>query len=269
MRARLSQFVLILAACALSACVSMPPDHVALDARARDNVQSTDVVAPVRQGEIYVFVPQTNSAGQGLLGVAIAAGVDAVRTSNAEQAVKPLRDAIIDLNFDDLLREDLKASMSQVQWLHVNDVKVIKDVATASLDGAITDSKAGAVLMADADYHLSTDGGTLYIIINANLFPNSPVLTPPKAPDADSKPKSDRNNAIYRNAFMFEARLPARHRNPSPQHGHLGRQPRRADARDHDQGRGETDGAHGHRYPGSPLGRSRTGQGRQRAQRRA
>jgi hypothetical protein len=142
------------------------------------------------------------------LGALIVAGVDAVRTTKAEDAVKPLRDAAIDFNFDDLLRQDLQASMSKVQWLNVTDVKVIKDVATASLDSAITNSKASAVLMVGADYHLSNDGGTFYIAVGARMFPNSPALTPPKATDANAKPKSDVNNVIYRNTFTFEAKVP-------------------------------------------------------------
>lgn len=218
MRARLSRLILILAGLGLSACAGTPPAHVALDINARNNVHSTDVVAPVRQGEVYVFVPQASTGGQGgLLGALIVAGVDAVRTSNAEDAVKPLRDAVIDFNFDDVLRQDLKASMSKVQWLNVTEVKVIKDVATASLDSAITNSKASAVLMVAADYHLSNDGGTFYIAVRANLFPNSLALTPPKAGDANAKPKSDLSNAIYRNSFLFEAKVPGatddRHRN--------------------------------------------------------
>jgi hypothetical protein len=209
MRARLSHLILILAGLGLSACARMPPDHVALDIQARNNVHSTDVVAPVRQGEVYVFVPQTSTGGQGgLLGALVAAGIDSVRTSKAEDAVKPLRDAVVDFNFDDVLRQDLKASMSKVQWLNVTEVKVIKDVATASLDSAITDSKASAVLMVAADYHLSNDGSTFDIAIKANLFPNSLALTQPKTTDANAKPKSDVNNAIYRNAFTFEAKVP-------------------------------------------------------------
>ena len=211
MRARFSHFVLILTGCALSACVTVPPAHVALDARARDNIQSADVVAPVRQSEIYVFVPATDPAlaGGGLLGALIAVGVDNVRTSHAEDAVKSLRDAVIDYNFDDQLRDDLKASMAKVQWLHVDKVKVIKDVTSAGMDNAITSSTASAVLMANADYHLSTNADTLYIVINANLFPNTAALTPAK-PAADGKPeaKSNLTNALYRNAFMFEVRAP-------------------------------------------------------------
>lgn len=207
MRARLSQLILILAGLGLSACATTP-DHVALDIQARNNVHSTDVVAPVRQGEVYVFVPQASSGGQGLIGALVAAGIDSVRTSKAEDAVKPLRDAVIDFNFDDLLRQDLKASMSKVQWLNVTDVKVIKDVATASLDSAITGSKASAVLMVAADYHLSNDGSTFDIAVKADLFPNSLALTQPKTTDANTKPKSDVKNAIYRNTFTFEAKVP-------------------------------------------------------------
>ena|SRR5579859_5227769 len=207
MRARLSHLILILAGLGLSAC-ARAPEHVALDIAARNNVNSTDIVAPVRQGEVYVFVPPAGAPGGGLLGALIGVGIDSVRTSKAEDAVKPLRDAVIDFNFDDLLREDLKASMSKVQWLNVTDVKVIKDVATASLDSAITGSKASAVLMVAADYHLSNDGVTFSIAVRANLFPNSHALTPPKATDASAKPKSDQTNAIYRNVFTFQAKVP-------------------------------------------------------------
>jgi hypothetical protein len=211
MRVRLSHIVLILAGCALSACVTVPPAHVALESKTRDSIQSVDVVAPVRQSEIYVFVPATNPAmaGGGLLGALIAVGVDNVRTSNAEGAVKTLRDAVVDYDFDGQLRDDLKASMSQVQWLHVDKVKVIKEVSVADEDAVITNSTASAVLMADADYHLSTDGGTLYVVINANLFPNTAALTPSQSV-SDGKPvaKSSLTNALYRNAFMFVVRAP-------------------------------------------------------------
>ncbi len=131
-----------------------------------------------------------------------------MRTSHAEEAVKGLRDSVIDYNFDDQLRDDLKASMSQVQWLHVDKVKVIKDVSTTGLDSAITSSTASAVLMANADYHLSTNADTLYIIINANLFPNTAALTPAKpATDGKPEPRSSLTNALYRNAFMYEAKV--------------------------------------------------------------
>ncbi len=207
MRARLSHVFLILVGLGLSACGSTPP-HAALDIKARDNLHSTDIVAPVRQSEVYVFVPSAGAPGGGLVGALIGVGIDSVRTSKAEDAVKPLRDSVVDFNFDGVLREDLKASMAKVQWLNVADVKVIKDVATASLDSAIAGSKASAVLMVAADYHLTNDGGTYSIALRANLFPNSPALAPPKATDANGKAKSDLSNAIYRNTFTFEAKVP-------------------------------------------------------------
>jgi hypothetical protein len=199
---------------ALAACVTPVPPHEALPPAARDKIASTEMVAPIAQNEIYVYVPpsQLASSGQGgLLGAlvlaSIDAGVDKTRAGRAEKAVKPLRDAIVDFSFDDTLTSELKTAMAQVSWLHLDAARVVKETSVDSLNKAIADSKASAVLITAANYELSNDGSVLTVTLVADLYPNSDALNALKKP-ANTEQRSHPLNAIYRNTFVFEISAP-------------------------------------------------------------
>jgi len=207
---RLSGCFALISAIALAGCVTQTPTHVPLQAEARSEVASTEIVAPIRQSEIYVYVPPT-TAGQnnGLIGALIDAGVDAYRANTAETDVKSLRDAVVDMDFDRAWRDQLQTSLSNVPWTHLEGVRVVKEVPTpAVLDGVITGSKDAAVMIANSDYHLSNDGADLYIVVNVDLYAHSPALTAFKPANGDAKVVSAPANSIYRNSFMFHARAP-------------------------------------------------------------
>lgn len=207
MRQRFTQFLLLSAAAlSLSACVTVTPERVPLAAGARDAIASTDIVAPVAQSEIYVFVPPSqlaNSGGGGLLLALIDAGVDSARTHNAENDVKPVRDALVDYNFDDKLRTELKSSLSQVSFLHVSDARVIKDVLPKNVDAAIDGSKGAAVLVVGADYHLSNDGSQLTVTVAADMFAKDAALTAFKPAKGNAKVKSAAENALFRTKLVY------------------------------------------------------------------
>jgi len=199
----------LLLACLLSACVTPTPVHVALAPKAEENFPPTEVVAPIAQSEIYVYVPPTTAgAGQGLIGALLDASVDAYRAGTAEKDVKALRDTVVDLNFDADLTAQLKTSLSQIAWLHVDGVRVMKEVATKKIDGAITGSKDGAVLIAVADYQLSNDGQQLIITVHADLYPNGAALAAFRPAKGRADTPSDPSNSIYRNSFTFISTLP-------------------------------------------------------------
>ena len=133
MREGFFRLTILLPLCALAACSGMPVHEVLPDG-ARDRIGSTEVVAPVRQSEIYVFVPvATAGASQGLIGALVDVTIDSIRTSKAENAVKPLRNALVDFNFDDALQSDLKASLAQSKWLKVQNVRVQKDISNNAM----------------------------------------------------------------------------------------------------------------------------------------
>jgi hypothetical protein len=209
MHFRFERVAALLLALSLGACVTPTPTHVALAAPAQGAIASTEVVAPIAQSEIYIFVPATTAGqGQGLIGALIDAGVDSYRAGTAQTAIKPLRDAAVDMNFDRDLADQLKASLSPIAWLHLDGVRVVKEVATKKIDGAITGSKDAAVLVAVADYHLSNDGRQLSIVVNVDLYPNSASLAAFKPAKGNADVPSDPSNAIYRNTFTYECDLP-------------------------------------------------------------
>lgn len=216
MRLRHLQYLCLAPAALLAACATNTPPHAYLPDAARDKIASTEVVVPVRQSEIYVYVPPSTSGTQagaafGMLGVLVGAMVDTSvnnsRTSKAETAVKPLRDAIVDYNFDAALKDDVGKSLTQVGIAHVGNVRVAKEVTPEAMDAALTGSTDAAVLFTTADYHLSNDANQLSVVVTAMMFPNSDALRAVQ-PAQKTKTRTDAKNAIYRNTFMFQADVP-------------------------------------------------------------
>jgi len=132
--------------------------------------------------------------------------IDSARTSKAEKAVKPLRDALVDYDFDGMFKDEIKASLSPVAWLAVGDVRVVRDVADASLDNDLTSSKAGAVLFTSADYHTSNDADVLYVTMHAALFANNDALR--ALHPTNKTPKTAFANTLYRDLITYETKLP-------------------------------------------------------------
>lgn len=192
----------------LAACASQPSIHLPLSAAARGELASTDVVLPIRQSEIYVFVPvSTGAAGFGLLGALVDISIDSTRTSKAETAVTPLRNALVDYSFDNALQDSLKASLPLVPWLHAGNFQVARDVSNDGLAKAIAASKAASVLFVAADYRLSNDGDVLLVTMEAALMPNNDQLRALIPGKSDNRSIAALGNALYRNRFVFEAHV--------------------------------------------------------------
>jgi hypothetical protein len=205
---RIGEACALFLAMTLGACATTPA-HVALSPKAEDNFASTEVVAPISQSEIYVYVPPTTAGqGNGLIGALIDAGVDSYRAGTAEKDVKTLRDAVVDMNFDTDMKNQLTDSLSKIAWLHVDKVRVIKELTRKMLDDTVTGSKDGAVMVAFSDYHLSNDGRQLFVVVNVDLYANSAAWAPFKLPGAKADAPSDPSNSLYRNSFTFQATLP-------------------------------------------------------------
>jgi hypothetical protein len=214
MNIRLIRRTALVASLLLSACSSIPP-HEYLPAPAQQRIATTDVVVPIRQSEIYVYVPPSTAGAAGgaafglvgaIVGAVVDASVNAARSSKAEAAVKPLRDSLVDYNFDNAMQGDLKSSLGQVAFLNVAEVHEVKDVTNDALDASLAGSKQGAVLFVTTDYHLSNDGDVLYITVAASLFGNNDALRSVKAPPAKS-PKTSLKNALYYNTMVFETKV--------------------------------------------------------------
>jgi hypothetical protein len=202
-----------LAGASLSACVTPIPANVPLATGARDAITSTEVVAPIKQNEVYVYViPSTGGSAAGaaggmigaLVGAAVDASINAANTKAAETDVKPARDAVVDYNFDGVLTADLQKSLTEVGFLKVQGVRVTKDLYQTGLDKVVTDSKAGVVLMTIADYQFNGDATSLTVTLQAELFAKDPALAAFKpTKTANAKIVAHPGNSIYRNTFTY------------------------------------------------------------------
>lgn len=194
----------------LAACANQVAIHQPLPSAVRNAVASTDVVLPIRQSEIYVFVPHsTGGQANGLIGAIIDASVDDIRTSKAEAAVTPLRNSIVDYNFDNTLQADLKRSLAQLDWMHAANYSVVRDAGNDNLGKMLAASHASAMLFVVADYHLSNDGDVLLVGIEAALIANTDQLRALRPAKRDDKVAVALSNALYRNRFIFEAHVNA------------------------------------------------------------
>ncbi len=193
----------------VGACASLPA-HEALPAEARDKIVNTEVAVPVKQNEIYVFVPDSQvgaATGGGLLGALIDVGINSVRTGKAEDAVKPLRSAVVDYNYDQTLSTEFQKALSQVSWMGVDNVHVIKDVTPAAMDQVFNNSRDGAVLFTVTDYRLSNDADVLSVTVTAALFARSDALRALK-PAKSGKSQTALPNSLYHNTLLFETMAP-------------------------------------------------------------
>lgn len=210
MRPRFAHVAVLLSSLLLAACAALPP-HQSLPPAARDGLTSTDVVEQVPQHEIYVFVPNSSAgavAVGGILGALVDAGINDVRTSKAEAAVKPLRDALVGFDFDATLRASLKNSLSGLTWLNAGEPRLVKEATPDSMDGLLAGSKAAAVLFAMADYRLDNDGRELTVALYTTMFPNSDALRAFIKGKPKPKPLTAIENTIYRNNLSYVTMLP-------------------------------------------------------------
>lgn len=209
----LTACAVVLAGASLSACVTPIPANLPLATGARDAISSTEVVAPIKQNEIYVYViPSTGGGAAGasfglvgaLVGTAVDASINAANTKSAEDDVKPARNAVVDYNFDAVLAADLQKSLAEVGFLKLQGVRVTKDQYQPGLDKAVTDSTAGVVLMTIADYQFNGDASAVTVTMTADLYAKDPALAAFKpTKTANAKLIAYPGNSIYRNTFTY------------------------------------------------------------------
>lgn len=194
-----------------SGCVTAISPHEPLPAAARTQLATTDVVVPIGQSEIYIYVPPSQAAmytGGGLIGALIQAGVDSNNASTAEEAIKPLRNALLDYNFDDNIRGQLQSELSKAQWLNAGNYKIVKEVTTDNLDRLLVASTSSGVLFATTNYNLNWSSDAVTVNITPHLFPKTAELSALVQKPEKSGPKTSSVNAIYRNVLSFRDRAP-------------------------------------------------------------
>lgn len=219
---RMNRFTAALCALAsvvsLAACASQAPMNRMVPLAARDKIAATDVVTPITQNEITIAIPVAQGVSSqtgaqfglvgALVGSLIETGIDAANAAAAETSVKPLRDALVDYNFDETLQANLKTGLAQASWLNSGGYRVIRETTTANLEQTLKNSQANSVLMVSASYQLNFNADELTIEITPRLLPKTADLQAMLPEKFDPKASQITTaNELYRNTFTYKTAI--------------------------------------------------------------
>lgn len=154
-----------------------------------------DVISIVNQQELDAVFPIQNSAGVsmqfGLIGALVGSAIDASANSNsAEKATNnlaPIRNKLINYNFDDVLQSNIKQSLMEHPTVSVGEVHTFKSYADAKKQMKI----GNYYLKLSTVYKLDMDFRTPFIITYATLIKKGI--------------KDRKDEVIYKNTFTYFA----------------------------------------------------------------
>jgi hypothetical protein len=174
----MKKYIVILCLSTLSMSVfAAPSSYKQLTASAADKIKNIDIVLAVPQKEVGVTV-STAKGGMvfGLLGAIIDANVTNARANNAETAIIPIRDSLLNFKAEDSLQGAISHNITSIPWVADSTIKLTNTVTSAEYDKLLLDSKKSAVLFLKILYSLSTDFKQVRVFGYATLFPNTEEL---------------------------------------------------------------------------------------------
>jgi hypothetical protein len=129
-----------------------------------------DLQIVVGQVEIQPTINVSNLTvplGGGLLIGLIDVGINDARTKQAEKNIVPLRDSLMDYDFDSRAREASRATLAGFEWFALRETRLSKDASRAGLLSAIaaTDTSQAMFL----NYHYETDPDFTSVIVTLNV----------------------------------------------------------------------------------------------------
>jgi hypothetical protein len=216
---------------ALVGCANVPTDNPLTKEHAAA-IRPVDLQIGIKQPEIYAaFEPSTGGAvaaatcgaipGIGILlaaacggaAGAIDASVNAARAKTADEQVRPVKDAVLDQNFDQLFSQAISKSLVDSPKLQFAGTNLTKTVDPKSYEKIFRASTANSVMFVDVDYRLSVDFSTLEVFVRGTVIPRSPAARtaaglPPELPAPDPKTALNLNGAVYQFNLTYLGKLP-------------------------------------------------------------
>ena len=192
----------------LSAC-AQTPYHIPITSNIHKNIDSTSVNIGLNQEEIYMKFRAANSSGSqfGFLGDLIALLVDSAINSSesedAEKLAKPIKDALIDMNFAKEISTALSKEIKSLKWVSFKNAKIISSYDNKSKD-LVKKSGSSAVLVIRPDYYISENAKSFKMDTSVTLYPNNSnlnMISSTERPDEEEK-------IIYRNKLHFTYAFP-------------------------------------------------------------
>jgi hypothetical protein len=192
----------------LQACAS-PPKR-ALDDAARQSPQDRESVVVIEQGELHAnievsHVADATGASAGAIGAIIGAIVDSRvnqnRTDAAETGVTPLRNALIDYDFDHRALQATQATLAKMPGFDSTKVAFSKDGTKDHLLRMIDQSGSSQFLVAKYAYALSPNFSQIVVSMAADIYPK-------EVKDGSLSDRVSTRDALYTERFWYVESLP-------------------------------------------------------------
>jgi hypothetical protein len=215
----------------LVGCAGVAPTQ-ALKQEALLSLQPVDVHVGISQSELYAaFIPSTAGASGAAacgavpgLGIFLAAAcggalgavdaqVNATRAKAAEESVRPLKDRLVDLDFDAHMQASVKRSLEMVPGMQYAGIVVTKTVNNKAYEQRFRASTANAVMFVNVDYHLTTDFSTLEASVRGLIYPRGPAARTAVGqsialPSGPNEAVLQVKDTVYRSTIFYQAKLP-------------------------------------------------------------
>jgi hypothetical protein len=212
-----------------------------LNSDVANTIQTIDVKIGIPHQELHAEFERSNGGsaaaagcgaipGIGLLlagvcgGVAgaVEASVNSARAKAADETVRPLKDEIVDVNFNQIVTDSLNASLQSVPGMQPTSMTVTNTVNDGAYEEIYRASTANGVMFVNVDYYLTPDFSTLEMAVNAHIFPRSAsarkaAKLSPELPSKDVQGSDRANpqekllastNAAYRTVIFYDVKLP-------------------------------------------------------------
>lgn len=179
----------------LAGCV--PAAYKAINPKLKSQISASTGVLGIQQSEIKPSINYAGSSG-GLIGAIISSSIDNAHLAKAEKTITPLRNVLVDYDFDGPATAAMQAQLPKVDWLHLTGVTLVKDTSDANLGSLVIAAPTPYTLVVIVEYHLSPDFDKLVVTAHAHL------MTKPTS-SRQSDLASNANNAIYDETVTYES----------------------------------------------------------------
>lgn len=194
----------------LPACATVKTNHI--EPAARAHIDTVDTYIAVPQEEIYADIVRSNTtaaAGGGLLFAIIDSAVDNSRTKSAEQLIQPIRNNLLDFDYAQALKNEIKNNLTQLNWMTPANTTLERSVTDSRYRDGVSSSAASAVMFVSVDYRLSAEFNAIENMVSVIMFPNVDALNEYKqGKDSDPSRIDDDTDNIFRDSYTVTTSLP-------------------------------------------------------------
>jgi hypothetical protein len=182
----------------LLGCAS--PRIIPMTEGAASKIKSTEAILVLSQQEIAAEInPSAVAAagGGGLLLALVDVAVNKSRADDAEAAIAPIKNALLDYDFPKQLRVALEEELRRLAWINLQSLRTVSSPDTKKIDGEVAASAATAVLVIRTTYSLTSDFSFIKVKAAVTGYPKTEELS---AIAKQARPDTD-PPLLYRNDF--------------------------------------------------------------------